>query len=168
MSTASLSVERAAGEWRALTRLAHTDDSAIPTILRIGLGVLMFPHGAQKALGWFGGHGFTGTMGYFTGVLHLPTPLAFLVIVAEFVGSLALIAGALTRVAAMGVGCVMVGAIAMAHLPHGFFMNWFGSQAGEGFEYHLLVLTLVSALLVAGGGRGSVDRRITTGRITGP
>lgn len=168
MSTATSSVERAGGGWSALARLAHTDDSVLPTILRVGLGVVMFPHGAQKALGWFGGYGFKGTMGYFTGVHRMPAPLAFLVIVVEFVGPLALIAGALTRVAALSIGCVMLGALALVHLPHGFFMNWFGNQTGEGFEYDLLMFTLVGALVVAGGGRGSVDRRITTGRTQGP
>jgi putative oxidoreductase len=120
----------------------------------------MFPHGAQKALGWFGGGGFSATMDHFTGPLHFPAPIAFLVIAIELVGALALIAGVLTRVAAAAVGVVMLGAIAVAHTSYGFFMNWFGNQAGEGFEYHLLALTLVAAIVALGGGRWSVDRRL--------
>src|SRR5436190_2274613 len=118
-----------------LNKLFATDDSFAAAILRLLLGVVFFAHGAQKMLGWFGGYGFAGTMGFFTGTMHIPAPLAFLVIVSEFFGSLALIAGLGTRLAALGAAAVMIGAVLTSHLDNGFFMNWFGQQKGEGFEY---------------------------------
>jgi len=141
-------------------RLFETGDEWSGLILRVTLGVVMFPHGAQKLLGWYGGYGFSGTMGFFTEQMHIPAVLAFLVIITESFGSLGLIVGVLTRVAAFGITCIMVVAIAMVHWPHGFFMNWFGKQQGEGFEYHLLVLGVCAVLLISGGGRWSADRKI--------
>jgi putative oxidoreductase len=140
--------------WKNLLR---TDHDIAPLILRLTLGIVMFPHGAQKLLGWFGGHGFAGTMQFFTTTMGIPWVLAFLVVIAEFFGSLALIAGFLTRVSAFGIGAVMTGAIAMVHWQHGFFMNWTGQQAGEGFEFHLLAIGIAIALMVKGGGAASVD-----------
>ncbi len=134
-----------------------TEDTWSGLLLRLTLGVVMFPHGAQKLLGWYGGFGFSGTMGFFTEQMHIPAVLAFLVILAESFGSLGLIVGFLTRVAAAGMVAVMVGAIAMVHWPHGFFMNWFGKQQGEGFEYHVLVIGIGLTLLLIGGGKWSVD-----------
>ncbi len=134
-----------------------TEDTWSGLLLRLTLGVVMFPHGAQKLLGWYGGFGFSGTMGFFTEQMHIPSVLAFLVIIAESFGSLGLIVGFLTRVAAAGMVAVMVGAIAMVHWPHGFFMNWFGKQQGEGFEYHVLVIGIGLTLLLIGGGKWSVD-----------
>jgi len=138
----------------------QTEDSWALLIIRLALGVVFFAHGAQKALGWFGGYGFSGTMGFFTQQLHIPAPLAFLVIIAEFPGCLGLIIGLLSRVVAFGLACDMLGAILMVHLPNGFFMNWSGKQAGEGFEYHLLVIAMCIALVIAGSGKWSVDRAI--------
>ena len=120
----------------------------------------MFPHGAQKLLGWYGGFGFNGMMGFFTQKMGLPWLIAFLVIIAESFGSIALLAGFLTRFTAASLAIIMLGAISLVHLPHGFFMNWFGQQQGEGFEYHLLVIGIATALLVTGGGKWSVDRTI--------
>ncbi len=140
--------------------LFQTDEAWSSLVLRVVLGVVMLPHGAQKLLGWFGGFGFAGTMGFFTEQMHIPAALAFLVIIAESFGSLGLIVGFLTRIAAFGISCIMVVAIAMVHWPHGFFMNWFGKQAGEGFEYHLLVLGIAVVLMVAGAGKWSIDRVI--------
>jgi putative oxidoreductase len=141
--------------WNALIR---TDKDIASLVLRLTLGVVMFPHGAQKMLGWFGGGGFAGTMQYFTTGMGIPWILAFLVIIAEFFGSLALIAGFLTRFSAFGIGCVMVGAITLVHWQFGFFMNWGGQQAGEGFEFHLLAIGIALALMIKGGGAASVDR----------
>ena len=124
------------------------------------LGVVMFPHGAQKVLGWFGGHGFARTMHAFTTQMHIPALFALLAIVVEFCGSLGLIVGLLTRIAAFGIFCVMAVAIAMVHWHNGFFMNWAGRQAGEGFEYHVLVIAMCLALMITGAGRGSLDRRL--------
>jgi putative oxidoreductase len=138
-------------------KLIRTDRSAVGLVLRLTLGIVIFPHGAQKALGWFGGGGFAGTLQGMSDNLGIPVVLVFLVICAEFLGALGLIVGLLTRVAAFGVGCVMVGAIYLVHAPHGFFMNWYGSQPGEGIEYHILVLGLALAILLKGGGALSID-----------
>ncbi|MEK7279520.1 MAG: DoxX family protein [Nitrospirota bacterium] len=143
-----------------MKRLFNTDDAWPSLILRVMLGIVMFPHGAQKLLGWYGGFGFSGTMGFFTGQMHIPAFLAFLVIIGESFGSLGLIIGFLSRVAAFGIACIMIGAILLVHWPNGFFMNWFGKQAGEGFEYHLLALAMSIAILIAGSGRWSVDVEI--------
>ena len=124
---------------------------------RIILGCVIFPHGAQKLLGWFGGFGFTNTMSYFTTTIGLPWIVAFLVILAESLGSLGLIFGFLTRLCSLGIICVMTGAIVMVHWSNGFFMNWFGKQAGEGFEFHLLVIGICIPLLIRGGGKYSMD-----------
>lgn len=136
----------------------RTDEGWTGFILRTTLGLVMLPHGAQKLLGWYGGLGFSGTLGLFTEKMGIPLSIAFLVIVTESFGSLALLAGFLTRFAAASLAVIMLGAIVMVHLPQGFFMNWFGQQQGEGFEYHLLVIGIAAALLVTGGGRWSVDR----------
>jgi putative oxidoreductase len=141
-------------------KLITTDDNPATVILRLVLGVVFFAHGAQKLLGWFGGPGFSGTMGMFTGYLHIPAPLAFLAIAAEFFGGLGLILGFLTRVAAFGITVNMLVAIATVHHSYGFFMNWTGSQKGEGFEYHLLVLAITAYLMIRGAGALSVDRAI--------
>ena len=143
-----------------MRKFFQTDDEWTGLILRLTAGLVMFPHGAQKLLGWFGGFGFNGTMGYFTETLHLPWLVAFLVIVGESFGSVALVLGLLTRFTAASYIVIMLGAITMAHLPYGFFMNWFGKQQGEGFEFHLLVIGIAAALLVTGAGRWSADRLI--------
>jgi len=143
-----------------MNALLRTPDSSSLMIVRLALGIVMLPHGLQKTLGWFGGGGFGATMGFFTGQMGIPGALALLVILAESAGSVGLIVGLLTRVAALGIGCTMVGAIYLVHLPNGFFMNWFGKQAGEGFEYHLLAIGMAGALLLGGGGRASIDRAI--------
>jgi putative oxidoreductase len=143
-------------------KLIATDNDFATTILRLALGVIFFAHGAQKALGWFGGYGFTGTMGYFTGVLHIPAAFAFLAIAAEFLGGLGLIFGLLTRVAAFGPFCNMIVAVAMIHHNFGFFMNWTGTQKGEGYEYHLLLLAASGFLMIRGAGAASIDRLLSS------
>ena len=111
-------------------------------------------------LGWFGGYGFSGTMGFFTGQMGIPAVFAFLAILAEFAGSLGLISGLLTRIAAFGIAANMLVAILTAHLGNSFFMNWYGNQKGEGFEYHLLALGIAIAVMIRGAGAASVDSRI--------
>src|SRR5712672_2941055 len=145
-----------------IRRLYTTDDSLATAILRLTLGAVFFAHGAQKMLGWFGGFGFAGTMGFFTGMAHIPAPLAFLAIAAEFFGGMGLILGFLTRIAAFGIGVNMLVAILAVHRPFGFFMNWTGTQKGEGFEYHLLVLAVTAFLTIRGAGAFSIDRAIAT------
>lgn len=142
-----------------LSRVLATDASLAPTILRLTLAVVMFPHGAQKVLGWFGGYGFTGTMGFLTEQIGMPWLAAFAVVMLEFLGPLLLLVGLGTRVIGASFAAIMVGAIATVHLSYGFFMNWTGQQQGEGFEYHLLVIAMGIALLLTGGGRWSLDRR---------
>jgi putative oxidoreductase len=144
-----------------IRKLFATDDSAATAILRLVLGVVFFAHGAQKMLGWFGGFGFSNTMGFFTGAMHFPAPLAFLAIAAEFFGGLGLVLGFLTRIAAFGIAVNMLVAIATVHGTFGFFMNWSGTQKGEGFEYHLLVLAMTAFLMIRGAGAFSVDRALT-------
>ena len=143
-----------------MRQLFQTDDRWTGLVLRLTLGLVMFPHGAQKMLGWYGGFGFSGTMRFFTETMHLPWIVALLVIVGEFFGSLGLIVGLLTRFTAASSIVIMLGAITTSHLQNGFFMNWFGKQQGEGYEYHLLVIGLGLALLIAGAGKWSVDRLI--------
>lgn len=145
-----------------IRKLIATDSDGATTILRLVLGVIFFAHGAQKMLGWFGGYGFTGTMGFFTGPMHIPAVFAFLAIAAEFFGGLGLIFGFLTRIAAFGIFSNMIVAIAMVHHQFGFFMNWSGAQKGEGYEYHLLVLAITAFLMIRGAGAASIDRALSS------
>lgn len=146
-----------------MKRLLATPNDAVLTLMRLVLGVVFFAHGSQKMLGWFGGYGFTGTMGFFTSALHLPAPIAILPIAAEFFGSIGLILGLLTRIAAFGIAMDMLVAVFMVHLQFGFFANWAGNQKGEGIEYHLLAIVLAIALMIRGGGAFSVDRALSGG-----
>jgi putative oxidoreductase len=140
-----------------LRKLIQTNNQAAPAILRLVLGVVFFTHGAQKMLGWWGGYGFSGTMGMFTHAMGIPAVFAFLAIAAEFFGGLGLIVGLLGRVAAFGIACNMVVAIVKVHAANGLFMNWAGNQKGEGFEYHLLVLAMTVAIMIVGSGAFSID-----------
>lgn len=141
--------------------LLQTDGSVVGLILRLTLAVVIFPHGAQKVLGWFGGFGFKNTLEFFTGS-GIPTGFALLAMAAEFLGPLGLAVGLLTRVAAFGIACVMLVAIITVHWPHGFFMNWDGAQQGEGFEFHLLALGIAIAIIIMGAGVWSLDRVLTS------
>ena len=144
-----------------MRRLLATTNDGVLTLLRLVLGIVFFAHGAQKMLGWFGGYGFSGTMGFLTSGMHIPAVFAFLAIAAEFFGSLGLILGLLTRIAAFGIAVNMLVAILMVHMQFGFFANWSGKQKGEGIEYHLLVLALAIALIIRGGGAFSADRALS-------
>ncbi len=141
-----------------INALIKTDNDSAALVLRVLLGIVMFPHGAQKVLGWFGGYGLSGSLKFFTDTMGIPLAFAALAIAAEFLGSLGLITGFLTRVAAFGLGVEMAVAALMVHIKNGFFMNWSGHQAGEGIEYHLLVVAIAFALVIRGGGRWSIDR----------
>ena len=144
-----------------LRKILATTDEWTLTLLRLVMGMIFFAHGAQKALGWFGGYGFSGTMGFFTNMMHIPAPFAFLAICAEFLGGLGLIVGALGRIAAFGILCNMVVAVFMVHGQNGLFMNWTGQQKGEGFEYHLLAIAIAVVLIAKGSGAFSVDRALS-------
>jgi putative oxidoreductase len=124
------------------------------------LGVILFPHGAQKLLGWFGGYGFNGTMGFLTGAVGLPWILALLVILIEFFGAIALIFGFATRIVAVGIISLFTGIVLTSHIQNGFFMNWSSNTKGEGYEFHLLIIGIAIALLFSGAGKWSVDYAI--------
>jgi putative oxidoreductase len=146
---------------RLLGALTRTPHDPVAAFLQITLAVVLAPHGAQKVFGWFGGYGLSGTLGFMSPGLGIPVAIAVLAIAAESLGSLALAAGLLTRVAALGVLAVMVVAALLVHLPNGFFMNWSGAQGGEGFEYHVLAGALALALVIRGGGAWSLDRALS-------
>ena len=142
------------------TKNFKTNHSFAPLVIRLMLGLVMFPHGAQKLLGWFGGFGFPGTMNFFTESVLLPWIIGFLVIMLEFFGAIALVAGAATRLVAGAYILLILGIVFTSHLQHVFFMNWYGSQAGEGYEYFLLMIGMAFSLLISGGGSYSVDQHL--------
>ena len=141
-----------------LNKLARTNDDYALTIARLVLGVLFFVHGDQLMLGWFGGYGLSGSMEFFTHNLGIPAPFAFLAICAEFLGGLMLVVGFWGRVAALSIICLMAVAVVKVHWQFGLFMNWFGTKKGEGFEYHLLAITLGVVIALRGSGALSLDR----------
>jgi putative oxidoreductase len=137
--------------------LLKTDVSLTLTVQRLMVALVMFPHGAQKLFGWYGGYGLAGTMSFFES-LHIPSALGFLVILGETLGAIFLALGLLSRISALGISAAMLGAMCMVQLPNGFFMNWFGNQKGEGIEFGLLMLSLSLPLVLRGGGRYALDR----------
>lgn len=151
-----------------LRKIVGTTNDPALLILRLVLGVVFFAHGAQKVLGWFGGYGFSGTLNFFTHNMGIPAPLAVLAFAAEFLGGIGLIIGLLGRIAALGILVNMVVAIVMVHARNGFFMNWSGTQAGEGFEYHLLAIAIAAAILLKGSGALSVDKALARAPAKGP
>lgn len=145
---------------RRVAAFFKTPDDVTGLVLRLGLAATMFPHGAQKALGWFGGFGLSATLHAFQ-TYHIPFLLAVAVVAAEFLGSIALVFGFLTRLSAFGIGATMIVAALTVHLPNGFFMNWMGNQKGEGIEYFIMAVTLALALIIKGGGKWSLDSAVT-------
>lgn len=141
--------------------LSTNSNSVAPLIARVALGITVFPHGAQKLLGIFGGYGFSGTMGFLRAQAGLPYLVALLVILIEFFGSLFILFGFLTRVAALGFIGLFLGIVIKVHLQFGFFMNWTGTQKGEGIQFFILLFGLAIILLITGGGKASVDSVIT-------
>lgn len=127
-------------------------------IIRLTLALVILPHGTQMLFGWFGGYGFSGTMQYFTQVEQLPWVIGFMVILLQTFGVLFILLGIGSRILAFGITVMFLGMIVTSHYEHGFFMNWYGTQKGEGYEYHLLVIGLALALMVSGSGSYSVDR----------
>lgn len=140
----------------------NTKESWIPVMLRISLALVVFPHGAQKLFGWFGGYGFSGMMDYFTETVGLPWIIGFLVIMIESIGSIALLLGFATRVVALCFTFLAIGIVLSSHIQNGFFMNWFGNQAGEGYEYFILWIGISLTLLISGAGKYSFDREISS------
>ncbi len=143
-------------------KFLKTDNSPAQLFIRLALGVVMFPHGAQKVLGWFGGPGFTKTLQAFAG-MGFPDWSVVALMGVESLGAVLLVFGFLTRLWAIGIGASLTLCMFLSHVQHGFFMNWFGQQQGEGFEYHLLVIGICLALLIKGGGALSVDRKLSSG-----
>ncbi len=142
-----------------LQKLIATGNDWYPVLLRLAAGIMMLPHGLQKTIGWFGGAGFSRQMAGFEAG-HIPAAFAFLAIMAELLGSIGLIVGFLTRIAAFGVCCNMVIGAILVNLPNGFFMNWTGRQKGEGFEFHILAVAILVVVMAKGAGALSVDRAI--------
>jgi putative oxidoreductase len=141
-----------------MEQLLATSHSWAITVVRVVLGAIMFAHGSQKVLGWFGGYGLKGTTGYFKSI-GIPLPVGYAVCFIEFLGGMALMLGLFTRLAAVGVVAVMVGAILKVHLPNGFFMNWELSPGkGHGYETNLALIGMALACIIAGGGALSLDR----------
>ncbi|HLP32001.1 MAG TPA: DoxX family protein [Bacteroidia bacterium] len=134
-----------------------------PLITRLTIAIVMWPHGAQLLLGWFDGFGFEATMNYFTSTAGLPWVVGLMVILIQFFGAVFIATGTLTRFWALAMFIIGVGMIFSGHKEHGFFMNWFGNQQGEGYEFHLLLLGLCASLLISGSGKWGVDRLILKG-----
>jgi len=147
-----------------IKRLFATDGNLSGTILRVALGVVMFPHGAQKLLGMFGGGGLSASLKMFESAFNVPVYLALAAVLAESVGAVALVVGFCTRLAALAIAIDMAVAVYLVHSKVGFFMNWTGSQKGEGFEYHILAIAIALALSIKGGGLWSVDRVLAGGK----
>jgi putative oxidoreductase len=143
-----------------IKKLFETDGNLSGTVLRVALGAVMLPHGAQKLLGLFGGGGFSASVKWFESTFHVPFIFAVAAIIAESVGAVALIAGLFTRLAALAIAVDLAVAVYLVHWKVGFFMNWMGSQKGEGFEYHILAIAIALALVIKGGGLWSIDRAI--------
>jgi putative oxidoreductase len=142
-----------------LKSFVKTDKGIAQLCLRVALGLVVFPHGAQKALGWYGGPGFEKTLEAFSN-MGFPLWSTVALMVTETLGAILLAVGYLTRLWALAIGTAMTICMFMNHVEHGFFMNWFGQQKGEGFEYHILVIGMALALLFGGGGSLSVDRKL--------
>jgi putative oxidoreductase len=141
--------------------LLSTNPDWTQTIIRMILGIVFFAHGAQKVLGWFGGPGLKEAIRGMHESVGLPAPLAFAAVATEFLGGLGLIAGLLSRVAAVGIAVTMLSAIVLVHGRYGLFLNWFGDRKGHGYEYHLLALALALAIIVRGSGAVSLDRLLS-------
>lgn len=144
-----------------LEKLYYTTPTISGTIARLVLGIVILPHGLQKLLGMYGGMGFDKTVEFFVSS-GIPAPVAMLVIIGESVGAVSLIIGFLARFSAFAISLIMLGAVFMVHIPNGFFMNWSGTQQGEGFEFHILAIGLGLIVMLVGAGKGSIDLAIST------
>jgi putative oxidoreductase len=144
-----------------LQKLMQTHNDLALALARFILGIVLFAHGAQKVLGWFGGFGITGTLNMFA-KFGMPAGLVYFVMFVEFFGGLSMLFGLLSRLAGLGIVALMLGAIFTVHLQNGFFMNWMGNQKGEGFEFHLLVIAIAVLVMLRGAGALSLDRAIST------
>ena len=144
-------------------KIFNTNNDWTGFVTRLSIGLILFPHGAQQMLGLFGGYGFSGTMSFLTDTMHLPWLIAFLVITIEFFGSISLVTGFASRLWSIAMAVIFIGTIFTAHIGNGFFMNWYGTQKGEGFEYALLIVGLSIATVINGSGKYSIDNVIFKG-----
>jgi len=142
-----------------LQKLLQTSNDLTLTFVRLLLGIVFFAHGAQKLLGWYGGFGFSATVGAFL-KMGMPLAIAYFAIFVEFFGGLSMIFGLLSRLGGLGIAAEMCGAVCTVHFRNGFFMNWYGMQKGEGFEYHLLAIAIAVLIMIRGAGALSLDRMI--------
>jgi len=142
-----------------VNKLLQTNDDLMLTLVRVVLGIVFFAHGAQKLLGWYGGFGFSATVGAFL-KMGMPLAVAYFAIFVEFFGGLSMIFGLLSRLGGLGIAAEMCGAVATVHFHNGLFMNWYGMQKGEGFEYHLLAIAIAVVIMIRGAGALSLDRMI--------
>lgn len=140
--------------------LLQTDADYVCTFLRIITGIIIFPYGMQKLFGWFDGVGIKGTLEQMA-VRKVPRFIAWLVIIGQSFGSIALMSGFLGRIAAGGLFIIFTGAL-IVHLPDGWTMNWFGEKDGEGIEYHVMLLSLLLVVIVKGSGAMSIDLWLTS------
>jgi putative oxidoreductase len=140
--------------------LLQTNANYVFTLIRAVAGIVIWPYGMQKLFGWFGGVGIKGTFEEMA-IKKVPKFIAWLVIIGQSFGSTALVFGFLGRIAAGGLFIIFAGAL-IFHLPNGWTMNWFGEKDGEGIEYHVLLLTLLLAVLIKGSGALSVDLWLLT------
>jgi len=138
-------------------RLTQTDDNYGSIFLRVSFAIMIIAHGAGKLFGVFGGFGFEKTMQIFTEHFHIPWILGLAAFLIEFFSGLAILVGYQTRINAFLLASVMSVA-GYFHLEYGFYMNWFGKKAGEGFEFHILAIGMMLALAMLGGGKYSLDR----------
>ena len=147
---------------KAIKQFFATDQQSWSLLVsRLALGAVILPHGMQKAIGIFGGYGFSGTVGFFHS-MGMPYLIGTLVILAEFIGSIGVLLGFGTRFMAFSILLTMSGAAVLGgHIHNGFFMNWFGMQKGEGIEFFILAVGLALALLIGGSGKCSIDNLIS-------
>ncbi len=160
MTSQALTTKALLGDRTRVSSILATDGTLAPVVLRFALAAVMLPHGVQKAFGWFGGYGWEGTMGFLTESIGMPAVFAASVILLELLGPILLLVGLGTRLVGVGFVGLMIGAITTVHAQHGLFMNWSGTQQGEGIEYHILLIGGALALVLTGGGRWSVDGRL--------
>jgi putative oxidoreductase len=161
-SFAGVTMESRPGvHWKLLNSVLQTQPSWPAVVARLTLAMVMFPHGAQKTFGWFNGYGFSGTMNFFIGTMHIPWLFALAAILAEALGPIALAAGFGARIAAAVIAIDMTVAALTSHIQNGFMMDWFRNQKGEGFEYHLLAIGLCAVVILLGGGTGSMDLKLS-------
>ena len=139
-----------------LNKILLSRAGAAALILRVPVGLILAAHGAQKLFGWFGGNGLAGTAGWLSSIGIEPGLLmAILAGGAEFFGGLALVLGLLTRPAALVTAFTMLVAIFSVHISNGLFV------ADGGYEYALVLMLVLIALAIQGGGYLSIDNALS-------